>query len=1018
MKKNNLIVVAFIMSFMLNTASLSAQFVTNGPEGGAFPTAIVQKGSTLFCSMRYHLASSTIYRSDDNGANWTNLTNETTPSDIKAIAVLGEYIFIGGSSGIYRSEDNGVTWVEKSAGLPGYQKDIADLTVSGNTILARGIFLMRSDNNGEFWTITNNGLPSEIYIKCLATNNNIFYLGSDEHGIFRSIDFGLTWQEVNDGLAVYYEGEWIPGLFPPMLSIGFSGNDIYLGTDGFQGIWRSQDNGDSWKHVGIETLNFQLIFSVTGDGTNLFAATNGGILRSNNGGSWLPVNNGIDIYVEAKKLLILDGQLFAGTVGGIYATNNAGEYWEPKNNGITSQYLLYRWGFENLIKIDSSIFAGTYYGGVFRSTNEGADWESVNAGLPVNVLDLPMQTALYSSGNTLFTKNYVSTDKGNSWVPCTAPGTIGFDLVSGWIEHGGSLFSIKSGEGSGVFRSDDNGVTWSEKVNGLPYHEGGAFFTIDSDGHTLFIGTAWGLFYSDDNGENWNAGNVPDINAWAFYFANFMSTETTDIYGFFGGGGIRGIYVSDNDGADWTRVSELLVHNFVQGEGIIYVSGTNLEIVNGQEVEVPRILYSLNEGHNWTMMAINNVSTTSITTSGRYLFVATIEPDNSVYVSEDRGATWAQLADGLNSNVIINGLFTTDTKLYATTSGTSVWQRNLSEIYPPEQPDAIVGSIAPCSGSVQTYSVTNVPGVNYNWQLSTGWEILEGEGTNVVTVTVGNTPGVVSVTPSTILGEGPAQFLIVNPVVAPNASVTVTADHQNVCSGTTVTFTATPAEGGDNPSYQWFVNETASGNNLPVFSFVPSNDDRVKVVMTSSLDCVSNSPATSGEITNAVVALPEVNWLVFEPDTLCINWDPVLLSGATPTGGTFSGEGVNNSSFTPSVAGQGSHLITYTYTDANNCSNQISKTIYVNVCQGIEELKDGISIYPNPASDRININIQNDHNIVEIMLINNLGIAVYENKDRKTGGSFSIPVHNIPAGNYFLKITSDKQTMIKTIIVE
>jgi len=55
---------------------------------------------------------------------------------------------------------------------------------------------------------------------------------------------------------------------------------------------------------------------------------------------------------------------------------------------------------------------------------------------------------------------------------------------------------------------------------------------------------------------------------------------------------------------------------------------------------------------------------------------------------------------------------------------------------------------------------------------------------------------------------------------------------------------------------------------------------------------------------------------------------PINLNGS-PAGGTFSGTGVIFSAFNPSLAGPGSHTITYTYTDANNCTVTTEQSILV-----------------------------------------------------------------------------------------
>ncbi|REJ84315.1 MAG: T9SS C-terminal target domain-containing protein [Bacteroidetes bacterium] len=63
---------------------------------------------------------------------------------------------------------------------------------------------------------------------------------------------------------------------------------------------------------------------------------------------------------------------------------------------------------------------------------------------------------------------------------------------------------------------------------------------------------------------------------------------------------------------------------------------------------------------------------------------------------------------------------------------------------------------------------------------------------------------------------------------------------------------------------------------------------------------------------------------------LCQNSTPITLNGGSPSGGTYSGTGVSGGSFNPLVAGVGSHVITYSYTDSNGCSGSATSVIKVN----------------------------------------------------------------------------------------
>jgi hypothetical protein len=86
--------------------------------------------------------------------------------------------------------------------------------------------------------------------------------------------------------------------------------------------------------------------------------------------------------------------------------------------------------------------------------------------------------------------------------------------------------------------------------------------------------------------------------------------------------------------------------------------------------------------------------------------------------------------------------------------------------------------------------------------------------------------------------------LTVNPILAP--SLAVSASSNPVFSGTTVTFTATPTNGGPTPTYQWYVGGVAqSGATSSTYTYAPTNGQVVSCTMTSSLPCASPTAATN-----------------------------------------------------------------------------------------------------------------------------------------------------------------------------
>ncbi len=96
--------------------------------------------------------------------------------------------------------------------------------------------------------------------------------------------------------------------------------------------------------------------------------------------------------------------------------------------------------------------------------------------------------------------------------------------------------------------------------------------------------------------------------------------------------------------------------------------------------------------------------------------------------------------------------------------------------------------------------------------------------------------------------------MTVTTTVAP--SVTIAANPGNtICAGTSVTFNATPTNGGVTPSYQWKLNGANVGTNSNTYQNAAfANGAKITCVMTSSLACANPTTATSNEITMAVTS--------------------------------------------------------------------------------------------------------------------------------------------------------------------
>ena len=171
-----------------------------------------------------------------------------------------------------------------------------------------------------------------------------------------------------------------------------------------------------------------------------------------------------------------------------------------------------------------------------------------------------------------------------------------------------------------------------------------------------------------------------------------------------------------------------------------------------------------------------------------------------------------------------------------------------------------------CAGTSVTFTATPTNGgttPSYQWKLNS-----TDVGTDSATFTTsalvnGDVVTVVMTSnASPCLTGSPATSNAITTTVNANqpASVSIaSSDADNtICTGTSVTFTATPTNGGTTPSYQWKLNGTNVGTNSATYTTSGLvNGDAVTVVMTSNASpCLTGSPVTSNGITTAVVAEP------------------------------------------------------------------------------------------------------------------------------------------------------------------
>jgi len=247
------------------------------------------------------------------------------------------------------------------------------------------------------------------------------------------------------------------------------------------------------------------------------------------------------------------------------------------------------------------------------------------------------------------------------------------------------------------------------------------------------------------------------------------------------------------------------------------------------------------------------------------------------------------------------------------------------------------------------------------------------------------------------------------------------SNNQSICYNTAPSlFTGTAAGCGTPPYiYQWQIQPGCSGAWSDIIG--ATNDTYIHPTPLTQTTCyrrvvtAGTQSGNSNTITVFVNPLPVVSFSGLQ-SIYCINQTaPVTLTG-TPAGGTFSGQGIIGNNFTPSIAGIGTHPITYTYTDANNCSNSNTISVTVDPCTGVEIIQnEHVLIYPNPATSLLNIetNAHTDEYVISIYDIRGLLLKKLKNTGEKT----QVNISDLADGMYYIRIETSQSIIIKKFVV-
>lgn len=360
--------------------------------------------------------------------------------------------------------------------------------------------------------------------------------------------------------------------------------------------------------------------------------------------------------------------------------------------------------------------------------------------------------------------------------------------------------------------------------------------------------------------------------------------------------------------------------------------------------------YTVNAICGCPAIAVSSQPASTTVCSGSNATFSVTASNNTTYqwqVSTDGGGVWTDITNG--------GVYSGATSATLTITGATLGMNNYqyrcvltsscSNLNSNAAILTVTNSLAPgvsiaasanpvCQGTPVTFTATPVNGGSspiYQWKKNaavaggnsatyTDNALLNGD---VITCTL-TSSFPCATTPT---ANSNSITMTVNPPVTP--TVSIAASNTSICQGTPVTFTASIANGGAAPVYQWKKNGSSVGTNSAAYTDnALANGDVIQCILTSNANCAINNPATSNSIMMTVAAnvTPQIS-IIASSNPVCPG-TPVTFTAIINNGGPApvyqwkkngSNVGANVSTYTDNALANGD-VVNCVLTSNANCT--------------------------------------------------------------------------------------------------
>lgn len=325
---------------------------------------------------------------------------------------------------------------------------------------------------------------------------------------------------------------------------------------------------------------------------------------------------------------------------------------------------------------ENTIYVGTKDAGVFKTTDGGISWQPARNGLtfmPTGslVMDPNNSNVLYAG--TDFHGIWKTINGGDSWFYAGSGLDTGKAVTSIVINPQNTQIiyaGLRSGYYGNIYKSEDGGVSWVRKDNGLPVYSGihtHNVVTITIDPvvtGTLYAGTTWdGAFKTTDGGDNWQAINC-GIPIWNTTFDEVQALALDPHNSNRLSGIINGDYYIFNATDCWEKVGEQAGFGFSTHH--LYFHPTDSSILfSAGGGQIGYFSKSTDGGQTWLPSGgrLNDVNEIAFHSSHpNTIYAATVKygdewdgfTSGGVYKTGDGGTTWSEATSGITARVISN----------------------------------------------------------------------------------------------------------------------------------------------------------------------------------------------------------------------------------------------------------------------------------------------------------------------------------------------------------------------------